>query len=136
MPRSRSATDGSPTGTLVDEVALYRLVGSPECMSEQMRHLLTVAALPSVTLQLVPLVAHAANASGLVIAGGAAYCEHIGGGSVYTEPRRVSSLARRLDTLRGECRRVSETAAMIDRMSETWSTGGNPPIPTLAAVSA
>jgi hypothetical protein len=129
--------DDPPTSLfLVDEIALYRLVGSPECMSEQMRHLLTVAAMPDVTLQAMPPVAHAANASGFIVAGDAAYAEHVAGGFTYTGDR-VSPLLRLFDTLRGECRRVSETAALIDRMCESWTTtGGSPLTPMPTAVTA
>ena len=54
---------------VIDEAALfYRCVGSPEIMAAQMRHLLSVAALPLVTVQVIPAVAHPANASGFVVA--------------------------------------------------------------------
>lgn len=36
---------------VVDELALYRLVGSPEVMAAQLRHVLDVAARPNITLQ-------------------------------------------------------------------------------------
>lgn len=114
---------------LVDEVALYRLVGSAGTMAEQMRRLLTVAALPHVTLQAVPLVAHPANASGFIIAGDAAYAEHVAEAFTYTD-ERLAPFLRLFDTLRGECRRVSETTALIERMCESWTmTGGSRPTP-------
>ncbi len=53
---------------VVDEIALYREVGSAQGMAEQMRHLTAVAAMPNVTLQVLPAVAHPATASGFVIA--------------------------------------------------------------------
>jgi Domain of unknown function (DUF5753) len=40
---------------IVDHVALYRGAGSPEIMAAQMRHLLEVASLPNVTMQVLPL---------------------------------------------------------------------------------
>jgi transcriptional regulator with XRE-family HTH domain len=39
---------------VIDEAALYRRVGSPEVMREQLAHLLKVAELPKVTLQVIP----------------------------------------------------------------------------------
>jgi hypothetical protein len=110
---------------LVDELALYRCVGSPAIMAEQMEHLLTVAALPNVTMQAVPPVAHAANASGLVIAGDAAYVEHLAGGYVYTG-NAATSLARRFDTLRAESRRATETIELVRELGKIWATGVSP----------
>jgi transcriptional regulator with XRE-family HTH domain len=118
---------------LLDEVALYRVVGSADVMAGQMRHLLTVAALPNVTLQSVPLVAHAANASNLIIAGDAAYCEMLAGGYVFTDPQRVESLARRFDTLRSDSHRKTETVKVIEEMFESWTTGERVPVRTLTA---
>jgi transcriptional regulator with XRE-family HTH domain len=121
---------------VVDEVSLYRLVGSRETMAAQMRHILEVAAMPSATLQVLPLIAHAANASGLVVTDSAAYCEHMAGGYAYTDPVIVSSLAGRFDALRDECYRASESRTMLERMQEQWETGASPRIPTLPAGSA
>jgi transcriptional regulator with XRE-family HTH domain len=111
---------------VVDELALYRLVGSAEIMGVQMQQLLTVAALPNVTLTVMPAVTHPANASELIIADGAAYVEHMAGGFTYTDSETVSALAARFDSLRGECYRVSESAALIERLGETWAAGVNP----------
>ena len=44
---------------LVDEAALRRRTGSALIMADQLEHLLTLAALPNVTIQVVPNVAHA-----------------------------------------------------------------------------
>jgi hypothetical protein len=118
---------------VVDELSLYRLVGSPEAMVGQMRHMLVVAARPNVTLQVLPPVAHPANASDLIIADGAAYCEHMAGGYVYTDNTIVSSLSARFDALRAECYRASESMAMMERMCESWETGASPRIQTRTA---
>ena len=53
---------------LVDELALYRCVGSAEIMAGQLARLRDVAAMPTVTLQVLPAVAHCANASAFIIA--------------------------------------------------------------------
>jgi hypothetical protein len=115
---------------VVDEVALYRLVGTPQVMAEQMRHLAAVAAMPRVTLQVVPVVAHLAHASELIIADGAAYCEHMAGGYTYTDPTVVSALSARFDGLRTECYRGSESLALIERMYGSWESGASPRIQT------
>lgn len=43
---------------VVDEMALYRLVGSPAIMVAQMRQLIAVAAMPDATVQVLPAIAH------------------------------------------------------------------------------
>jgi len=106
---------------IVDHTALYRLVGSAEVMADQMRQLLTVAAMPNVILQILPAAAHPATQSGFMVADDAAYAEHVAGGYVYTDDETVSALARLFDTLRGECYRVSESLAIIRKASELWT---------------
>lgn len=129
MERQRRvmARDDPPSAWfVVDELALYRLVGSTEIMAAQLRQLLAVAALPRVTLTVMPAVAHPANASELIIADNVAYAEHMAGGFTYTDEETVSALAARFDNLRGECYRMSESAALIERLGETWTAGVSP----------
>jgi transcriptional regulator with XRE-family HTH domain len=121
---------------VVDEVALYRLVGSAEAMAEQVRHLLEVARLPNVTLQVLPIVGHPAIASSFMVADGrAAYIDHLTGGLVYSEGERVTSMVRLFDTLRGESYRVSESLKMLERLGDGW-TGEQLVIPLHRAGSA
>jgi transcriptional regulator with XRE-family HTH domain len=122
---------------VIDEAALcYRCVGSPEIMAAQMRHLLSVAALPLVTVQVIPAVAHPANASGFVVADDSAWCEHVAGGYVFTGGETVTLLARLFDSLRAESYRASESAALIEKAGALWATGGSPLTPTATAASA
>jgi DNA-binding XRE family transcriptional regulator len=109
---------------IVDEVALYRFVGSAEVMAEQCRHLAEVAELPNVILQVMPVVAHAVNNSGIMLADTAAWVEHAAAGYVFTDDQTVSSLALRLDTLRAEARTASASLALLNRMAETWDRLG------------
>lgn len=112
---------------VVDELALYRRVGSAEIMAAQIRHLIEVAALPHVTLQIHPAQEHCLNASGVAVADEkTAYTEHAASGYVFTDEPTVSRLSMRLDTLRGESYRVSETMAILERLYERWATGVNP----------
>lgn len=121
----------------VDELALYRCVGGSEVMAAQLRRLCEVAAMPAVTLQVLPAVAHNANASGFIVADDAtAYAEHVAGGYVFTDEQTVTSLAMRFDSLRGECMKVSESAALLERMAEQWATGVSPLTQTATAVRA
>jgi transcriptional regulator with XRE-family HTH domain len=113
--------------SVVDVIALYRLVGSAESMAAQMDRLLEVAALPHVTLTVMPAIAHPANASEIIIADDSAgYVEHLISGFTYVEDVNVSALVTKFDRLRGECLRVSESLALIREMRETWAAGVNP----------
>ena len=102
------------------------------------RRLSEAAAMPLVTLQVLPAVAHNANASGFIVAddAAAAYAEHVAGGYVFTDEQTVTSLALRFDSLRGECMKVSESAALLERMAEQWATGVSPLTQTATAAHA
>lgn len=118
---------------IVDALSLFRRVGSPEIMAAQLRRLLTVAAMPRVTMQVLPAIAHPCNASELIIADSAAYCEHMAGGYVYTDAAVISSLSARFDALRAECYRASESMAMMERMCGSWESGASLHIQTRTA---
>jgi transcriptional regulator with XRE-family HTH domain len=118
---------------LVDELALYRKVGTADDMAAQLRHLLEVVTTGAVTLQVLPAVAHCANASEFMIADSAAYAEHVAGGYVFTDQETIAALAVRFDSLRGECTKVSESLALIERQAAAWATGASPLTPTATA---
>ena len=106
---------------IIDHTALYRCVGSPEIMAVQMHRLAEAAGMSRVTVQVLPAVAHPATQSGLMVAGDAAYAEHVAGGYVFTDQETVISIERLFDTLRGECYRVSESLAIIGKAAELWT---------------
>lgn len=111
---------------VVDQLALYRLVGSAEVMAAQMDHLAVVAARPDVTLQVLPAVAHPATASELIVTDSAAYAEHVAGGFVYTEEETVTRLARLFHTILSESYRASQSAALIEEVGQIWTAGASP----------
>jgi hypothetical protein len=121
---------------LLDELALCRRVGSAEIMAAQMDHLAAMAQQPNLTLQVMPAIEHAANASGFVVADVAAYTETVSGGNVLTGEETVTSLSVRFDSLRAECYRASESMRIIAKAGETWRAGGSPPIPMPTAATA
>ena len=121
---------------IIDELSLYRAVGSAQIMAAQLRRLLEIATMPKVTIQVLPAVAHPVNASGFLLADEAAWVEHAAGGFVYTEREIVSGLALRFDTLRGECYRVSESAALLERLEGIWKAGASPLTQTATAATA
>jgi transcriptional regulator with XRE-family HTH domain len=111
---------------LVDEVALWRRVGSAPVMAAQMSHLADMAAVPNVTVQVMPAIEHPAVASGYVLSDDAAWCEHLASGGVFTDPDIVSNIAARHDSLRSECYRASESLAMIAEAGKAWARGASP----------
>jgi len=110
---------------VVDELSLYRCVGSARIMADQMRHLAGTARLSNVTMQLLPAVAHPATGSEIIVTEDAAYAEHAASGFVYAG-ETVTALARIFDTLRSECRKASESVALLERMAELWASGESP----------
>ena len=120
---------------VIDEPSLYRLVGSPKVMAAQMRHLATTAAMPNVTLQILPSIAHPAGASGFIVTDSAAYAEHVAGGYVFTDEETVSSLLRLFNSIHSESYRASESLRKIEGMAEAW-TGGSPAIQMPTAETA
>jgi transcriptional regulator with XRE-family HTH domain len=109
---------------LVDQAALRRCVGSPEVMAAQLAHLSGVARLPSVTIQVVPNLAHAGLLGGFAIAERAAYVETAVAGQVFEDKEIIDGLLTRFDTLRNEALRKSESLGLIERMCEEWKASG------------
>ena len=109
---------------LVDEAALRRCIGSPDVMAAQLGHLAGLARLPSVTIQVVPNIAHAGLLGGFAVAERAAYVETAVAGQVFEDVGIIAGLLTRFDTLRSEAFRGSESLALIERMCEEWKAAG------------
>ena len=120
---------------LTDEAALYRQVGTPGVMADQMSRLLELAALPNVILQIVPEVGHDSVASAYIIADDAVWSESVIQGGAFTDEQTLTAMIMRFDTLRGEAYRVSESLKLIERQREAW-TSGSLPIRRAAGASA
>jgi len=71
---------------VLDQSALYRLVGSPEIMKRSYGHVLDVSVRPNVVFQVMPEVAHDALAANYVLATIAVWSEHTVSGG-YTPTR-------------------------------------------------
>ena len=117
---------------LVDAAALYRLVGSPDTVAAQVRHLRDMAGLPNVVLQVMPEVGHASLASEYLIADDAVWSENVITGGVYVTPETFTFAVARFDSLRGECMKVSESLTLLESVEDTWS-GGKAPTRRVAA---
>ena len=135
MERQQRVLGRCRVSYVLDQSALYRLVGSPEIMAAQLRHLVDVAAMPNVMLQVMPEVGHVAVEAGYALADDAVWSEHVVSGGVYTDPQIVGSVAARHDNLRGECMKVSESLTLIGGLAEQW-TGGNQPTRQVTAATA
>jgi transcriptional regulator with XRE-family HTH domain len=82
----------------------------------QLRHLLQVAQLPRVTIQVVPECWHAGLPAGFIVADSAAYTESLIAGQVYGDDETVSAFGARFDSIRAEALRASETLTLIREM--------------------
>jgi hypothetical protein len=120
---------------IVDHASLYRFTGSAQVMAEQMNYLASVAALPNVTLQVMPAIANPANQSSLMLTDSAAYAEHALSGHTYTEPERRRQVGRLFDMLRAESYGVTESLAIVGKAERTW-TGERAATAEPTAVSA
>lgn len=129
--------DNPPSASfLIDELSLYRLVGSAEVMAAQCRHLIEVASLAHVIVQVLPAIAHPVNASGFLMADDAVWIEHAASGYVFIDEQTLSAMAHRFDIMRAECYRASESLALLQEMSDLWATGVNPLTRTRTAATA
>jgi transcriptional regulator with XRE-family HTH domain len=125
---------------LVDEAALRRLTGSALIMAAQLERLLIVAALPNVTVQVVPNVAHAELTGGFAIAeavkGSAAYIETALTGQVFEDVKVVLELSARFDALRTEALRGTESLRLIEEVACEWRRQAAGELPAIQARTA
>jgi transcriptional regulator with XRE-family HTH domain len=126
MKRQAILTGDDPPAAwfLADEAALNRRVGSPQVMAAQMTHLVAVARLPNITIQVVPAIAHAGLLGGFSLTDRAAYVETAVAGQVFEDAETIAGLLTRFDTLRNEALRASESLAFMERMCEEWKATG------------
>lgn len=129
--------DEPPTAWfVVDQLSLYRCVGSPAVMAAQMSHLADVARRPNVMMQVLPAVEHPAGASGFIVTDTAAYAESVAAGQVFSDEQTVSMLQRLFNTIHSECYRASDSLALVLEVGEIWLTGESPATQTPTAETA
>lgn len=105
---------------LVDYFALLRGIGSPEVMAAQLRHLIALADLPHVTIQVVPPAAHAGVVGGFAVADKAAYADSVVRGQVFEDEETVSLLSLRFDTLRGSACNAPQSMNLLRQAANLW----------------
>jgi hypothetical protein len=101
-PAVLTRDDRPTTWFLVDEAALRRCIASPDVTAAQLAHLLGVARLLNVTIQIVPSTAHAGLLGGFALTERAAYVETAAAGQVFEDTEIIAALLTRFDTLRSE----------------------------------
>lgn len=108
--------DGPPHAHfLIDITSLRRMPANIK--HGQLRHLLKVAALPHVVIQVVPECWHSGMSGGFILTDTAAYAESTVTGQTYgTGDETVETLAKRFDSIRTEAMRSSESLALIREM--------------------
>lgn len=119
--RQRRLEDGSfAVWAVVDEAALRRSVGGPEVLTEQLRHLVKLAELPNVTLQIVPFAKGAHVAGGTAFSllkfteyPGVVYIDHLTGGLYADEKSDVERYMLVMDHLRAAASDPLESIAVV-----------------------
>ncbi|MFI0421776.1 helix-turn-helix transcriptional regulator [Spongiactinospora sp. 9N601] len=113
---------------MMDETILMRPVGGPRVLHEQLHFLLQAAEHPSVTIQVVPIAAGCTP--GLLSAFAmarlpndvhVATIQSAGDGLVTAEPRLLSRLTARCDSIRDDAYSQKESLALIERMMKQWA---------------
>ncbi|SEQ93455.1 helix-turn-helix domain-containing protein [Streptomyces radiopugnans] len=111
---------------VVDEAVIRRMVGGRDTMREQLRHLLTCAESPHITVQILPFAAgaHAAAVGSFVVLGGptpaldVVYVDILGGGLFMEKPEELERYRLAFEYLRAQALDISASAAIIERACE------------------
>lgn len=113
---------------LLDEVALHREVGGPAVMREQLQHLLTMAELPDVTVQIVPGHGeHGGNSGPFTLAtledrSEVVYADSAIRGLTFSDPEDIATVTRTLLTVRSLALPVGQSLELIRRTAaERWT---------------
>jgi transcriptional regulator with XRE-family HTH domain len=125
--RLTSERDPLELSAIIDESALRRDLGGPEVMREQMRHLVEMAELPSVTLQVLPLKAHSAMDGGFILLSfqdrdepDLLYVEYVTGALHIEEDPEVRACRLKFDRLGVEALSPDDSVSLIERISQEW----------------
>jgi transcriptional regulator with XRE-family HTH domain len=112
---------------IIDESALRRDVGGPDVMRGQLRHLIEVASLPRVTLQVLPFKAHSALDGGFILLSfldrdepDLLYVEYVTGALHIEEEPEVRACRLKFERLGVEALSPDDSVALIERISREW----------------
>lgn len=107
---------------VLDEAVLHRVVGGPEVMAEQLRHLLARAEAPNITVQVLPYRAgaHGVMTSAITILGfedpgdpDPVYLEYHGGGRWIEDEEAVANYVAEFEALAASALPAEESAALV-----------------------
>ncbi|MEV6166304.1 helix-turn-helix transcriptional regulator [Streptomyces sp. NPDC052052] len=109
---------------VIDEAVIRRIVGGRAVMREQLEHLCAQAALPHITVQILPFEsgAHAAAVGSFVMLGGPApeldvvYVDIIGGGLFMEKPQELARYKLAFEYLRAQALDIDLSAALLRRV--------------------
>jgi transcriptional regulator with XRE-family HTH domain len=129
VTRQRLLTDAHPPEywAVIDEAVLHRTVGGRAVMREQLEHLVKLAALPHVTLQVVPFDAgaHAGMDSPFLILGfpeqadpDVVYVEYTPNGVYLEQQSDVRRYTLMFDHLRAAALKPDDTVAVVERAAD------------------
>ncbi|MFI2613352.1 helix-turn-helix domain-containing protein [Streptomyces sp. NPDC018584] len=108
---------------IIDEAAVHRIVGGPDVMREQLKHLLTLAESPQVTVQILPFSAgaHAAAVGSFVLLRGQSpeldvvYVDLLGGGLFMEKQPELDRYKLAFDYLRAQALDLKSSSEAIRR---------------------
>ncbi|MFH8288753.1 helix-turn-helix domain-containing protein [Streptomyces sp. NPDC018059] len=108
---------------IIDEAAVHRIVGGPDVMREQLKHLLSLAESPQVTVQILPFSAgaHAAAVGSFVLLRGQSpeldvvYVDLLGGGLFMEKPPELARYKLAFDYLRAQALDLKSSSEAIRR---------------------
>lgn len=125
MRRQQALAGPVVLSAVIDEGALWRVVGGPEIMRAQLRHLL--AQPPNVTIKVIPFSAgaHTGMSGGFTLMefrdpafAPVVYIDSMDGDMLREEPERVALFAEMFAALDAETLSVSESAELIASVAE------------------
>jgi hypothetical protein len=137
-------------GAVIDESVLYRPVGGPIVMRDQLTHLVDISERPRVSVQVLPtdVGAHVGLRGSFVIlsfpdnAPGMVYFESPDSGETTRDAKRLARMAVTYDALRDNALSARESRDLIRKVAqETWtpqaaSCGGRAPTAAAAVVQS
>jgi hypothetical protein len=123
--RLASENDPLDLAVIIDESALRRDIGGPDVMQDQLRHLIEMAGLPSVTVQVLPLRMHSALDGGFTLLSfqdrdepDLLYVEYVTGALHIEEDDEVRACRLKFDRLGVEAMSPDDSVALIQRISQ------------------
>lgn len=114
----------------LDEAVLYRLIGSPKIVHDQLLHLADMFCHPNITVQIMPVRAgaHAGLLGGFAVATvdgapGIVYLETSADGQALSKSSVVAQVALRFDTLRAVALPKDDSRELTVKVAEGRWTG-------------